>query len=106
MEATARLNKVCHELGVCDSEAVLRARGVKHAAELWKNSADGKVRRVRLALWDDGAITSCEATLKDDKEIDGTCYTTEPGQEEAFWAFQAHLSDPRIGYKVKSIEVG
>lgn len=105
MEARAALNKVCKEVGICDSEAILSAPGVKHAAELWKNSSNGKIRRVRLALWSDGTITSCEAELKDEKEIDGSCYTTEPGQEEAFWAFQAHLTSPEVGYKVKSIEV-
>lgn len=100
MEATATLNKACHELGVCDSGS-----GIKHAAELWKNSLDG-VRKVKLALWQDGAITSCEATYDEKgKEIKGTCYTTEPGQEKAFWAFQAHLTSPEVGYKVKSIEV-
>lgn len=105
MEATAKMNKVCHELGVCDSEAILRAPGVKHAALLWKNSADG-VRKVKLALFEDGVITSCEGTYdKEGKEIKGTCYTTEPSQEEAYFAFQAHLTSPEVGYKIKTIEV-
>lgn len=86
-------------------QTVIEAPGVKYAAELWKNSADGKLRRVRLALWQDGAITSCEAILdKEGKEITGSCHTTEPGQEEAYWAFQAHLTSPEVGYKVKSVE--
>lgn len=104
-KATATLNRICHELGVCDSGAILRSPQIKHAAELWKNTS-GKVRKVRLALWNDGAITSCEATMNaTGKEIEGTCYTTEPGQEEAYWAFKAHLTSPEVGYNVKGIEI-
>jgi len=78
---------------------------IKDAAELWKNSPDGKKRRVRLALWNDGTITSCEALINDNKEIEGSCYTTEPGQEEAYRAFEAHLTSPEVGYQIKGIEV-
>jgi len=87
-------------------ESLMYTLQIRHAAELFKNSPDGEVRRVKLALWEDGAITSCEATYdKGGKEIKGSCYTIEPGQEEAYWAWQAHLTSPEVGYKVKSVEV-
>jgi len=105
-EVTKIANRLCREVGVCDSGAILRAPKIKHAAELLKNSPSGKKRRVRLALWTDGVITSCEAVLGAlGEEIEGTCYTTEPGQEEAYWAFKAHLTSPEVGYKVKQVEV-
>jgi len=104
MEVTATLNKVCHELGVCDSEAVLRAPGIKHAAELWK---DGSKRAIRVACWEDGKVTSCVVEVEADGKVkqEVCCYTAEDGGDELYYAWQAHLTSPEVGYKVKSIEV-
>jgi len=32
-EATATLNRICYELGVCDSGAILRTPQIKHAGK-------------------------------------------------------------------------
>lgn len=92
-KALSLLNKECHEAGVCHPV-------VKHAAELWK---DGSPRKIIMCCWEDGV--ACSAVLENGT-LESVCsYCTEPGQEEAFWAFQAHLTSPRVGYKIKSIEV-
>lgn len=100
MEATAILNKACKEVGVCDSEALLIAPGIKHAAELFK---EGSPRKIVMCCWRDGMVTSCVIEMKSGEEQ--CCYTAEGGGEELYYAFQAHLSSPEVGYKVKSIEV-
>jgi gamma-glutamyltranspeptidase len=33
------------------------------------------------------------------------CYTSEDGGEELYYAWEAHLTSPEVGYKVRSIEV-
>ncbi|GAH50346.1 unnamed protein product [marine sediment metagenome] len=103
LKATAILNKVCHELGVCESEAVLRAPGIKHAAELWK---DGSKRAIRVACWEDGKVTSCVVEVEADGKIkqEICCYTAEDGGDELYYAWQAHLTSPEMGYKIKTIE--
>lgn len=99
MEATTALNKVCHEVGVCDSEP-----GIKHAAELFK---DGAKRVVRVACWSDGKVTSCVV----EKEVNGKtkremcCYTAESGGDELYFAWVAHLCSNQVGYKEKRVEV-
>jgi len=69
--------------------------GVKHARLMEHENPKIKVRMV---LWDDGAVTSC-VELEDGK---GFCYTSSPEQEPAFWAFIAALSDR--GFKEHHIE--
>lgn len=97
MDVLEKLNQACHEAGICEP-------GIKHAAEFYK---DGSKKVVRLACFEDGVITSCVV------EVDGEgktkekvcCYSTEPGQEAAFWAFEAHLTSPEVGYKIRRVEV-
>jgi len=98
------LNQICKEVGICDSDAVLVAPRAKHAAELWK---DGSKRRIRVVCWDDGMVSSCVAEVGEDGKIkqELCCYTAENGGEELYYSWQAHLTSPEVGYKVKSIEV-
>jgi len=105
MDVLRKLNQSCQEVGVCPTGgAVLSSPGIKHAAELFK---EGSPRRIRVVCWEDGKVTSCVA----EKDTDGRtkrevcCYTAEDGGEELYYAWQAHLTSPEVGYKVKSIEV-
>jgi len=104
MEATAGLNRICQEAGICDSEAILRTAGIKHAAELFKEDSP---RRIRVVCWEDGKVTSCVVEVESDGKTkrEMCCYTAEDGGEELYYAWQAHLTSPEVGYKVKSIEV-
>lgn len=104
MDALEMLNRSCREVGVCDSEALLRAAGIKHAAELYK---DGSKRVIRVACWSDGKVSSCVV----EKDTDGKtkqemcCYTAEDGGMELAMAWEAHLTSPEVGYKVRRVEV-
>lgn len=97
MDALEKLNQACREAGVCDPN-------IKHASELWK---EGTNRRVRIACFEDGSVTSCTI------EVDGEgktakeqcCYTAEDGGMELAMAWEAHLTSPEVGYKIKNIEV-
>jgi len=91
MDALEKLNQACREVGVCDP-------GIKHAAELWK---EGSPRKIIVACWEDGAVTSCVITASDEKQC---CYSAVVGGEELYYAWQAHLTSPEVGYKVKSFE--
>ena len=92
MDALEKLNQACRELGVCDP-------GIKHAAELYK---DGSPRKIIMCLYEDGV--ACSAVLQNGTLETVCSYCTEPSQEEAFWAFQAHLTSPEVGYKIKTVE--
>ena len=96
-QTLALLNRGCREAGVC-GEAVLETPGVKHARLMHRD--DGKFP-VLVALWSDGAITSCVL----DEKGEQCCHTEAKGDEESFFAWVAHLSSPEVGYKEQSIEV-
>ena len=104
MDAVSTLNKVCREVGVCDSGALLSAPGIKHAAELFKK---GSNRRIRVACWNDGSVTSCvvEADTNGKVKEEVCCFTAEDGGMELAMAWEAHLTSPEVGYKIKHIEV-
>ncbi|MBW2675276.1 MAG: hypothetical protein JRD89_18000 [Deltaproteobacteria bacterium] len=96
-EALAQLNTECRKAGVCKSgEAVLSAPLIKHAAELWKEGGP----KVVVSVWTDGMVTSC-VFQGDGKQC---CYTAEEGGDELYFAWQAHLTSPEVGYKIKSVE--
>lgn len=104
MGALEKLNQACQEAGVCEGEALLSAPGIKHAAELWK---DGSPKRIRVACWADGSVTSCVAEVGEDGKTKEKlcCFTAKDGGEDLYFAWQAHLTSPEVGYKLKSIEV-
>jgi len=81
-------------------DTILEIKAIKHAAELWK---EGSPRRIRVALYEDG--TACSVVVEKESAEELCAYCTEPGQEEAYWAWQAHLTSPEVGYKIKHIEV-
>ena len=95
MDVLEMLNQSCREAGVCQTEP-----GIKHAAELWK---DGSPRVVRVVCWEDGMVTSCVVETKSAKEQ--CCYTAKDGGMELAMAWEAHLTSPEVGYKIKPIEV-
>lgn len=104
-----KLNQECHAAGVCegrpvDSEALLSAPGIKHAAELFK---EGSSRRIRVACWNDGGVTSCVVEVDGNGKVkeEVCCYTAEDGGMELAMAWEAHLTSPEVGYKIKPIEV-
>lgn len=78
---------------------VIEAPGVKHARYMHRDDAK---HTVLVAIWEDGSVTSCTFESDTEKEVQ-CCYTTEPGQEEAGWAWVAHLAG--VGYKERHIEV-
>lgn len=104
MEALGAINRICHETGVCESEAILLAPGAKHAAELYK---EGSNRAIRVVCWDDGMISSCVIEKGKDGKVKEQvcCYTAEDGGEELYYAWQAHLTSPEVGYKVRMVEI-
>lgn len=99
-KVTKTLNRLCTEAGICDSGTVLIAPGIRHAAELWR---EGSPHKIVMCCWHDGAVTSCAIEIKSGGKQ--CCYTAEGGGEELYYAFQAHLTSPEVGYKVKSVEV-
>jgi hypothetical protein len=104
MEALGAINRICHETGVCESEAILLAPGAKHAAELYK---EGSSRAIRVICWDDGMVSSCVIEKGKDGKVKEKvcCYTSESGGPELYWAWIAHLCSDEVGYKEKRIEV-
>ncbi len=92
MDVLEKLNQACREVGVCDP-------GIKHAAELWK---DGSPRKIIVACWEDGAVTSCVIETESDKKE--CCYSAEKGGEELYYPWLAHLTSPEVGYKIKPVE--
>lgn len=93
MDVLEKLNQVCRDEAVCDP-------GIKHAAELWK---EGSPHKIIVACWWDGCVSSCVIeTASDKKEC---CYTAEKGGDELFYAWQAHLTSPEVGYKIRTVEV-
>lgn len=83
---------------------VLVTPTIAYAAELYK---DNTKRTIRTCLWSDGMVSSCVAELDEDgktkQEI--CCHTAESGGEELYRAWQAHLTSPEVGYKIRPIEV-
>lgn len=98
MDAVTSLNKVCQEVGVCEPPKIVRA------AELYK---DGISKVIRTCCWSDGRVTSCVV----EKDTDGKtkeeacCYTAESGGEKLYYSWQALLTSPEVGYKIKTVEV-
>jgi hypothetical protein len=80
-------------------EPLLMAETVKQARLM---ESPNPHRRVLLALWADGAITSCVVEGSGEPEA-LCCYTSEPGQEGAFWPFVAHLAS--LGFRERPLEV-
>jgi len=95
MEATAKLNKVCREVGVCPNgtAAVIKTPGVKYARIMQKEG-----QKVLAFLWEDDSISSCAF----DHGVQ-CCHTEIDGGSEAYWAWIAHLASK--GYKETPIEV-
>lgn len=99
--ALAMLNQSCRETGVCPTEEM---PDVKHAAELYK---DGSKKVIRVACWSDGKVTSCVLEKGEDGKVkeEVCCYTAEDGGMELAMAWEAHLTSPEVGYKIRTIEV-
>lgn len=72
-----------------EKETPVYAEGVKHARKMVHSNPNIVVM---VALWDSGAITSCVYNPEKIPGVEESCYTTDAGQSEAFWAFLAHLS--------------
>jgi hypothetical protein len=80
-------------------EPLLVTEGIKQARLM---ESPNPHRRVLLALWADGAITSCVVEGSGEPEA-LCCYTSGPGQEGAFWPFVAHLAS--LGFRERPLEV-
>ena len=70
---------------------------IKCIHELWH---DGSEEKIRAILYDDGAINSCSL---DSEGAENCCFTSQPDQEEAYWAFLDHLTNER-GYMIRDVE--
>ena len=95
MDVLEKLNQACREEGVCESEALR----IKHARLMHQD----KGLAVLTCVYDDGVISSCSGKIEDGKFKSECCYSSEPGQEEAFFPWVAHLA--AVGYKERDIEV-
>jgi len=104
MDVLEKLNQACREVGVCESDALLTAPGIKHAAELFK---EGSNRAIRVVCWDDGMVSSCVVEKGKDGKVKEQvcCFTAEDGDMELTMAWEAHLTSPEVGYKIRHIEV-
>jgi len=69
---------------------------LKSAHELWRDS-----QGIRALLHDDGVIRCCSL---DFQGVEKCCFTSEPGEETAYWGFLDYLVGE--GYAMKQIEVG
>lgn len=76
---------------------IIRTPEVLYAHELVR---DGSGRKIRMMLFADGVVVSCAFDTKGELPC---CYTSAPGQKEAYFAFQALLADK--GYKVMPLEI-
>lgn len=80
---------------------VIEAPGIKHA-RLMVNNPTGLA--VLTAVFSDGVISSCSGKIKDGEFKPELCYSSEAGQEGAFFPWIAHLS--AVGYKEQHIPTG
>lgn len=86
--------------GQGEKETPVYAEGMKYARLM--EHTNPKIK-VKLGLWDSGAVTSCIENPEDVPGVEESCYSTEAGQDGAFWAFIAHLSSN--GFREHHVEV-
>jgi len=78
----------------------IEAPGIKYARLM---RYDSNNVAVLTCVYNDGVISSCSGKIKDGKFEPELCYSSEPGQDGAFFPWVAHLA--AVGYKEQPIEV-
>ncbi len=100
MEATAKMNEICHELGVCGTEENIgpNAVGAEKAVELYKPD---KPDKILITLWKDGRTTAC---YKKDTDVQ-CCYTSSKPSPELYYIYSAFFTSPeeKFGYKIREL---
>lgn len=77
----------------------IEAPGIKDATLMHQDNG----LAVLTCVYDDGVISSCSGRIENKEFKPESCYSSEPGQEGAYFPWIAHLA--AVGYKEQHIPV-